>query len=148
MIEEEEESTKKDKPVKEYFVDTFHSCIGVKNKDDVVVVVAVIFVSFGLALMCTGYIIPRDYKFDPSLPAREMERIEIHYANLAYYLNVSSVVGMGFITVGAVVISGLTVYKYMTSKDKIYRKEDRQDLNLLEEPHFEMTTYGTTNGEK
>ena len=111
-----------------------------RHVEDILIVIAVVLMSIGFAVMCMGYIIPRGYTFDPTLPAREMESIEMHYARLAYYLDVCVVVGMGFIAAGGVVASSVSVYHFITSRKRVYRQADRRDMALLD---ASTTSYGT-----
>lgn len=115
------------------------------NKQDLLINVSLVLISIGLAVSCVGIIIPRDYVFDASLPAREMENIAMHYASLSYYLDVCVVIGMAFITAGIMVASGLTVYHYVTTRRRIYREQDRRDLNLLNRTQSEMVSYGSSD---
>ena len=116
-----------------------------KSKDDLCVGAVVICMAVGLALMCIGYIIPRDYVFDASLPARQMEAIEIRYSKLAYRLDLCIIVGMGFISLGAVITTVLTIYIYLTGGHIIYKSHDKRDLTLLNDNNLSMTRYGSSN---
>lgn len=105
--------------------------------------VSVLCLSCGLALIFVGYIVPRDYAFDPLKPAREMEAIEIHYATLSFYLDVCILIGMACIALGGLISSGIFMYHFVTGTRQVYRKEDRSDLNLLSGSYTEMMSYGT-----
>ncbi|XP_052775541.1 transmembrane protein 74B-like [Mya arenaria] len=111
-----------------------------RQVEDILIVTAVVLMSIGFAVMCMGYIIPRGYAFDATLPAREMEQIELHYNRLAYYLDVCVVVGMGFIAGGGIIATSVTMYHYFGSRRRVYRERDRRDLTLLGD---RMSTYGT-----
>lgn len=113
-----------------------------RNKEDTLITVSVVLLVLGFIIMFIGYSVPRGYVFDTSLPAREMEKIEIYYAELSYKLDVCIVVGMGFIAIGGLIVSCVTTYYFIVADHQIYRKEDRPDLNLLNSS--EMTTYGTS----
>ncbi|XP_060598641.1 uncharacterized protein LOC132752346 [Ruditapes philippinarum] len=115
-----------------------------KDKEDFFTAIAIILMSFGLAIMVVGIVVPRDFVFNPSLPAREMESIEIHYANLSFYLDLVAVIGMGFITLGGVISSGVFMYHFIIGSRQVYRKDDRQDINLLDGTNREMVSYGTS----
>lgn len=114
-----------------------------KDKEDFFTTIAIISMSFGLSIMIVSIIVPRDYAFNPSLPAREMESIEIHYANLAFYLDLVAVIGMGFITLGGVISSGVFVYHFIIGEKEDYKHEGRRDTNLLHGSNREMVSYGT-----
>lgn len=106
---------------------------------------ALLCMSCGLAIMCVGYLVPRDYVFDPSKSAREMEKIEIYYANLSFYLDTCIVAGMAFIAVGGLISSALFMYYFVIDSRQVYRKEDRLDLNLLDVSQHEMVSYGSAS---
>lgn len=112
------------------------------HKDEILVLAAVVLMSVGFAVICMGYIIPREYRFDSSLPAREMEKIELHYVKLSYYLDVSIVAGMGCVAAGGLVATALTVYRYASSRSQ-RAVRDRKDLTLLRDK--DMSTYGTAS---
>lgn len=128
-------------------VSYFKICCGTvcKSKDDVFFMTAVIFMSIGFAMMCIGYIIPRDYVFDPSLPARQMEAIELRYYKLSYSLDLSIIIGMGFIALGGIIVSTHTVYHYITVKGSVYKSRDRRNSTLLNDKNVAMATYGSYN---
>ena len=70
-------------------------------------------IAFGILLVflafLTGIANP-SYKFDTTLPAREMESIEQYYSNLNYGLDICSIIGMGFVTLGGLLMANATVY--------------------------------------
>ena len=73
------------------------------------------FVSFwcivcGMSLVILGFAIPRDYTFDTTIPAREMESIEQYYSNLSFTLDICSIIGMGFVTLGGLLMANATLY--------------------------------------
>ncbi|XP_045159694.1 transmembrane protein 74B-like [Mercenaria mercenaria] len=116
-----------------------------KDMQEFLTTIAIILMSCGVAIMCVSFIVPREHVFDPSLPAREMEKIEIHYAKLSYYLDICTVIGMSFIAAGGLITSGVFVYYFIMPDREVYRKKDRQDLNLLTGTQREMVSYGTSN---
>lgn len=102
--------------------------------------IAIICMSLGLAVMSIGYIIPRDLVFDPSLPARQMEAIELRYAKLSYHLDLCIITGMGIIVFGGVIASSMTVYYYVTDGQS-HSKSSETEL-LTDNKDF-MATYGS-----
>ena len=73
------------------------------------------FVSFwcivcGISLVILAFAVPRDYAFDTTIPAREMESIEQYYSNLGYTLDILSIIGMGFVTLGGLLMANATMY--------------------------------------
>ena len=61
---------------------------------------AMIIVMFGVCLLLTGIVIPRDYHYDSVLTSREMEEIVTYYANLYFALDISTLIGMGLVVLG------------------------------------------------
>ncbi|KAL4237164.1 Transmembrane protein 74B [Mactra antiquata] len=114
-----------------------------KCREDLLITISIVCLVLGFVIMGTGYIIPREYIFDTSLPAREMERIEIYYANLSYSLDICILVGMGFIAFGGVIASSVFTYYFIFAEGQVYRKESRPDLNLLNGGGNQLATYGT-----
>ncbi len=65
-------------------------------------------IAFGLGLIFIGFGIPRDYTFDPDKPARQMEEIENYYSDLGFGLDICSIVGMGLVTLGGLIVANAT----------------------------------------
>ena len=61
---------------------------------------AIIIVIFGICLLLTGIVIPRDYHYDSVLTSREMEEIVTFYANLYFAFDISTLIGMGLVVLG------------------------------------------------
>ena len=117
----------------------------IKNTQEFLMLIAMVLLSTGLVAICIGYVIPREYVFDPSLPAREMEKIELHFRELSFYLDVCILSGMGCIAAGGLIVTSVTMYAIFIERPRIYRAKDRQDLCLLDNATTEMVTYGTAS---
>lgn len=81
-----------------------------KSPEDFLLLVSICCMTIGLALLCIGYIIPREYVYDASLPAKEMEAIELYHVNLTKALDICIIVGMDFTAFGGILIASLTTY--------------------------------------
>ena len=69
--------------------------------------IALILLLTGIVFVAVGYIVPRDYNFDPNTEARKMEAIEIYYADRIKMLDACIIVGMTFCGIGAVILASL-----------------------------------------
>jgi len=72
---------------------------------DIACVVTLILLAAGSILIIVGYAIPRDYIFDSTLPAREMEAIEIKHARLGQILDYCIISGMACVVVCALTMA-------------------------------------------
>lgn len=77
------------------------------DPEDAVVYTAAGLIVCGVVCMVVGYTVPRDYTFNPYARARDMEAIEIYYAHLSQSLDLTIVIGMGFIAIGGIILSSL-----------------------------------------
>ncbi|XP_075756886.1 transmembrane protein 74B [Pelodiscus sinensis] len=69
---------------------------------------ALLLLGSGILLVGLAYAIPRAPRVDPAaLPAREMERLELYYARLGTRLDRCIIAGLGLLTVGGLLLSGL-----------------------------------------
>ena len=96
--------------------------------------------AIGLALLCIGYIIPREYVYDASLPAREMEAIELYHAKLTKALDICIIVGMGFTAFGGILVASFTTY--VLFKSFIDNPKPESDKDRIISSDIEMTSYG------
>ena len=80
------------------------------STQDVLVYMSAGLVVCGVICMVVGYTVPRDYTFNPYARARDMEAIEIYYADLSLKLDLTIVIGMAFIAIGGIVMSTLITY--------------------------------------
>ncbi|XP_078092210.1 transmembrane protein 74B [Mustelus asterias] len=70
--------------------------------------VALVFLVAGITLVVIAYAIPRESKVDPdTVTAREMERLELHYALLGSHLDKCIIAGLGLLTLGGMLLSVL-----------------------------------------
>ncbi|XP_041060365.1 transmembrane protein 74B-like [Carcharodon carcharias] len=68
--------------------------------------VALVFLVAGIILVVIAYAIPRESKVDPdTVTAREMERLELHYALLGSHLDKCIIAGLGLLTLGGMLLS-------------------------------------------
>ena len=95
----------------------------------------------GLGLLCIGYIIPREYVFDPSLPARQMEAIELRHAKLVKGLDICIIIGMGFTAFGGILVASLTTYGLI--KGFVDNSNLESDKDKMMDSDIEMTSYGS-----
>jgi len=69
---------------------------------------ALVFLVAGITLVVIAYAIPRESKVDPdTVTAREMERLELHYALLGSHLDKCIIAGLGLLTLGGMLLSVL-----------------------------------------
>ncbi|XP_072918298.1 transmembrane protein 74B-like isoform X2 [Hemitrygon akajei] len=68
--------------------------------------VALVFLVAGITLVVIAYAIPRESRVDPdTVTAREMERLELHYALLGSHLDKCIIAGLGLLTLGGMLLS-------------------------------------------
>ncbi|KAL3867895.1 hypothetical protein ACJMK2_040740 [Sinanodonta woodiana] len=124
----------------------------VNNPDEFLISLALIFILLGISMMSFGCIVPRDYTVDPLAPAREMEAMEIYYANLSYILDLSIVIGMGCIAVGGLTVSGMMIYGITKGFPLVYDDDEMilQETSSLKsrielrQSSSQMNSYGST----
>lgn len=75
------------------------------ERDERYTLVPLILMILGLGCMVVGFAVPRDYVFDSSAPARQMEEIENFYIRLGYNLDICITVGMGLVALGSIMVS-------------------------------------------
>ncbi|XP_077581583.1 transmembrane protein 74B [Stigmatopora nigra] len=69
---------------------------------------AVVLLLSGVALVLAAYAVPREARVDrDTVPARQMERLELYYAQLASRLDRCIVAGLGLLTLGGTFLSAL-----------------------------------------
>ena len=76
---------------------------------------SLVSLSIGILLTMVGYLVPREYEFDPDLEAEQMEDIEIYYDKLSWHLDVCIIVGMAFVVLGGLILAGIITYLHVTS---------------------------------
>ena len=106
-----------------------------KSPDDFLLLVSICSMTIGLALLCIGYIIPREYVFDSSLPAKEMEAIELYHVNLTKALDICIIVGMGFTAFGGILIASLITYSFIDNP------KPESDKHRMISSKIEMKSY-------
>ncbi|XP_075938183.1 uncharacterized protein tmem74b [Anarhichas minor] len=69
---------------------------------------ALVFLVSGIVLVVIAYTIPREAKVDPdSVSARQMEKLEMYYAQLGSHLDKCIIAGLGLLTLGGMFLSVL-----------------------------------------
>ncbi|XP_037667830.1 transmembrane protein 74B [Choloepus didactylus] len=82
---------------------------------------ALVFLVSGILLVVTAYAIPREARVNPdSVTAREMERLEMYYAQLGSHLDKCIIAGLGLLTVGGMLLSVLLLVSLC--KGELYRR--------------------------
>ncbi|KAG6938505.1 transmembrane protein 74B, partial [Chelydra serpentina] len=82
---------------------------------------ALILLVSGIVLVVVAYTIPREPRVDPAaVTAREMERLEMYYARLGSHLDKCIIAGLGLLTLGGMLLSGLLLVSIY--KGELYRR--------------------------
>lgn len=69
---------------------------------------ALVFLVSGIVLVVIAYTIPREAKVDPdAISARQMEKLEMYYAQLGSHLDKCIIAGLGLLTLGGMFLSVL-----------------------------------------
>ncbi|XP_061919609.1 transmembrane protein 74B [Entelurus aequoreus] len=70
--------------------------------------VALVLLLSGIVLVVIAYTVPREAKVDPdSVSARQMEQLEMYYAQLGSHLDKCIIAGLGLLTLGGMFLSVL-----------------------------------------
>ncbi|KAM9859260.1 uncharacterized protein tmem74b [Aulostomus maculatus] len=82
---------------------------------------ALVFLVSGIVLVVIAYTIPREAKVDPdSVSARQMERLEMYYAQLGSHLDKCIIAGLGLLTLGGMFLSVLLMVSIC--RGEMYRR--------------------------
>lgn len=82
---------------------------------------ALVFLVSGIVLVVIAYTIPREPKVDPdSVSARQMERLEMYYAQLGSHLDKCIIAGLGLLTLGGMFLSVLLMVSIC--RGEMYRR--------------------------
>lgn len=82
---------------------------------------ALVFLVSGIVLVIIAYTIPREAKVDPdSVSARQMERLEMYYAQLGSHLDKCIIAGLGLLTLGGMFLSVLLMVSIC--RGEMYRR--------------------------
>ncbi|XP_061197572.1 transmembrane protein 74B-like [Saccostrea echinata] len=101
------------------------------SSEDRLVYTAAGLIVCGIICMVVGYVIPRDYTFNPYARARDMESIEIYYADLSQKLDLTIVIGMAFIAIGGIMLSSFITYiSCCESKSESSLHTERRAISL------------------
>uniref|UniRef100_A0A672SLS7 Transmembrane protein 74B n=1 Tax=Sinocyclocheilus grahami TaxID=75366 RepID=A0A672SLS7_SINGR len=97
---------------------------------------ALIFLVSGIILVVIAYTIPREAKVNPDqVTARQMEKLEMYYAQLGSHLDKCIIAGLGLLTLGGMLLSVLLMVSIC--KGELYRRR-----TLASRP---MKSYGSIN---
>ncbi|XP_008400717.1 transmembrane protein 74B [Poecilia reticulata] len=84
-------------------------------------VVALVLLVSGIVLVVVAYTVPRDAGVDPdSVSARQMEKLELHYARLGSHLDRCIIAGLGLLTLGGMFLSVLLMVSIC--RGEMYRR--------------------------
>ncbi|KAG2461903.1 transmembrane protein 74B [Polypterus senegalus] len=101
-------------------------------------VFALVFLVSGILLVLIAYTIPREAKVNPDfVSAREMEKLEMYYAQLGSHLDKCIIAGLGLLTLGGMLLSVLLMISIC--KGELYR---RRTFTISRRPR---KTYGSIN---
>ncbi|XP_059426462.1 transmembrane protein 74B-like [Carassius carassius] len=97
---------------------------------------ALVFLVSGIILVVIAYTIPREAKVNPDqVTARQMEKLEMYYAQLGSHLDKCIIAGLGLLTVGGMLLSILLMVSIC--KGELYRRR-----TFARRP---MKSYGSIN---
>ncbi|KAJ8400862.1 hypothetical protein AAFF_G00392160 [Aldrovandia affinis] len=99
---------------------------------------ALVFLVSGIVLVVIAYTIPREAKVNPDMvTARQMEKLEMYYAQLGSHLDKCIIAGLGLLTLGGMLLSMLLMVSIC--KGELYR---RRTFAMSRRPR---KTYGSIN---
>lgn len=99
---------------------------------------ALVFLVSGIALVVIAYAIPREARINPDqVTARQMEKLEMHYAQLGTHLDKCIIAGLGLLTLGGMLLSILLMVSLC--KGELY---SHQSFAILRKP---LKSYGSIN---
>ena len=82
---------------------------------------ALVFLVSGIVLVVISYTIPREARVDPdSVSARQMEKLEMYYAQLGSHLDKCIIAGLGLLTLGGMFLSVLLMVSIC--RGEMYRR--------------------------
>ncbi|KAF6716931.1 Transmembrane protein 74B [Oryzias melastigma] len=84
-------------------------------------ILALVLLVSGIVLVVIAYTIPREAKVDPdSVSARQMEKLEMYYAQLGSHLDKCIIAGLGLLTLGGMFLSVLLMVSIC--RGEMYRR--------------------------
>lgn len=99
---------------------------------------ALVFLVSGIALVVIAYAIPREAQINPDqVTARQMEKLEVYYAQLGAHLDKCIIAGLGLLTLGGMLLSILLMVSLY--KGELYH---RRSFSILRRS---MKSYGSIN---
>lgn len=114
------------------------------DPEDAVVYTATGLIVCGVVCIVVGYTVPRDYTFNPYARARDMEAIEIYYAHLSQSLDLTIVIGMGFIAIGGIILSSLLTFISCTESTTQHSVPSERSAIISSRGRGYGTSAGTT----
>ncbi|KAI7807302.1 transmembrane protein 74B [Triplophysa rosa] len=91
------------------------------NSVDYGFICALIFLISGIILVVIAYTIPREARVNPDqVTARQMEKLEMYYAQLGSHLDKCIIAGLGLLTLGGMLLSVLLMVSIC--KGELYRR--------------------------
>ena len=97
---------------------------------EVVTLVSMVFLALGTVFTVLGYVIPREYEFDPNKDAREMEAIEAKYSKIGQALDVLLITGMGCVVISGVTMAAVALIMICREREELI-KEDQNEIYPL-----------------
>ncbi|KAK3575045.1 hypothetical protein QTP86_019771 [Hemibagrus guttatus] len=80
---------------------------------------ALVFLISGIALVVIAYAIPREARINPDqVTARQMEKLEMYYAQLSSHLDKCIIAGLGLLTLGGMLLSILLMISLCKVKEE------------------------------
>uniref|UniRef100_A0A3B4ACG1 Uncharacterized protein n=1 Tax=Periophthalmus magnuspinnatus TaxID=409849 RepID=A0A3B4ACG1_9GOBI len=99
----------------------YHQHPGDDHSADYGFIFALVFLVSGIVLVVIAYTIPREAKVDPdTISARQMEKLELYYAQLGSHLDKCIIAGLGLLTLGGMFLSVLLMVSIC--RGEMYRR--------------------------
>ncbi|CAL1608279.1 unnamed protein product [Knipowitschia caucasica] len=99
----------------------YHQHPGDDHSADYGFIFALVFLVSGIVLVIIAYTIPREAKVDPdTISARQMEQLELYYAQLGSHLDKCIIAGLGLLTLGGMFLSVLLMVSIC--RGEMYRR--------------------------
>ncbi|KAJ0023472.1 hypothetical protein NQD34_003371, partial [Periophthalmus magnuspinnatus] len=115
---EDEDGTE---PAESHDLREYHQHPGDDHSADYGFIFALVFLVSGIVLVVIAYTIPREAKVDPdTISARQMEKLELYYAQLGSHLDKCIIAGLGLLTLGGMFLSVLLMVSIC--RGEIYRR--------------------------
>ncbi|XP_068450638.1 transmembrane protein 74B [Clinocottus analis] len=107
-------------------------------------VLALVFLVSGIVLVVIAYTIPREARVDPdSVSARQMEKLERHYARLGSHLDRCIIAGLGLLTLGGMFLSVLLMVSICRGEMHRHRRAAFRPKRTYGSIHLRMKQLAT-----